>query len=113
MDSSSNPYLTVAALLRAGLDGIRNESDPGEPQSGNTYELLEAGEDIEKVPDSLGAALEALGRRRGREERDAGPALQGLRRTTSATSGSATWPPSPTGSATSTWKSCRDDPEVN
>jgi glutamine synthetase len=60
VDSACNPYLTVAALLQAGLDGIRNGSDPGEPQSGNTYELLEAGEEIEKVPDSLGAALDAL-----------------------------------------------------
>src|SRR3712207_6960901 len=28
VDSSCNPYLTVAALLRAGLDGIRNQIDP-------------------------------------------------------------------------------------
>ena len=60
VDSSCNPYLTVAALLRAGLDGIRNEIDPGEPQQGNTYDLLQQGVEIEKVPDSLGAALEAL-----------------------------------------------------
>ncbi len=60
VDSACNPYLTVAALLQAGLDGIRSSSDPGEPQTGNTYELLEAGEEIEKVPDSLGAALDAL-----------------------------------------------------
>ena len=60
VDSSCNPYLTVASLLVAGLDGIRNESDPGPPQTGNTYDLLQAGEDIEKVPDSLGAALDAL-----------------------------------------------------
>ena len=43
-----------------GLDGIRNQSDPGPPQTGNTYDLLQEGEDIEKVPDSLGAALDAL-----------------------------------------------------
>jgi glutamine synthetase len=60
VDSSSNPYLTTAALLVAGLDGIRNEIDPGEPQQGNTYDLLQQGVKIEKVPDSLGAALEAL-----------------------------------------------------
>ena len=60
VDSSCNPYLTVAALLVAGLDGIRNESDPGEPQSMNTYELLEQGTEIERVPDSLGDALVAL-----------------------------------------------------
>src|ERR671911_744605 len=59
VDSACNPYLTVAALLRAGLDGIRNKIDPGEPQQGNTYDLLQQGVEIEKVPDSLGAALVA------------------------------------------------------
>jgi len=29
VDSSSNPYLTIPALLYAGLDGIRNKIDPG------------------------------------------------------------------------------------
>jgi len=60
VDSSCNPYLTVASLLVAGLDGIRNKSDPGEPQSMNTYELLEQGTELERVPDSLGDALIAL-----------------------------------------------------
>ena len=60
VDSSCNPYLTTAALLVAGLDGIRNKIDPGEPQQGNTYDLLQQGVELEKVPDSLGAALEAL-----------------------------------------------------
>ena len=60
VDSSCNPYLTVATLLRAGLDGVRRELDPGPPQQGNTYDLLKEGQKIEKVPDSLGAALDAL-----------------------------------------------------
>jgi glutamine synthetase len=60
VDSSCNPYLTVATLLRAGLDGVRREIDPGPPQQGNTYDLLAEGQEIEKVPDSLGKALEAL-----------------------------------------------------
>jgi glutamine synthetase len=55
-------YLTVATLLRAGLDGVRRKIDPGPPQQGNTYDLLQEGQEIEKVPDSLGAALEALER---------------------------------------------------
>ena len=41
VDSSCNPYLTVAALLVAGLDGIRKKADPGPPQSANTYDLLQ------------------------------------------------------------------------
>ncbi|HYM56748.1 MAG TPA: glutamine synthetase family protein [Solirubrobacteraceae bacterium] len=60
VDSSCNPYLTVAALLRAGLDGIQRQLDPGPPQQRNTYELLQQGAEIEKVPDSLGDALKAL-----------------------------------------------------
>jgi glutamine synthetase len=60
VDSSCNPYLTTATLLRAGLDGVRREIDPGPPQQGNTYDLLAEGQEIEKVPDSLGKALEAL-----------------------------------------------------
>ena len=31
----------MAALLVAGLDGIKRELDPGEPQSANTYDLLQ------------------------------------------------------------------------
>ncbi len=31
VDSSCNPYLTVATLLRAGLDGVRRKLDPGRP----------------------------------------------------------------------------------
>jgi glutamine synthetase len=60
VDSSCNPYLTVATLLRAGLDGVRRELDPGPPQQGNTYDLLAEGIELEKVPESLGAALGAL-----------------------------------------------------
>ena len=53
--------ITVAALLVAGLDGIRNESDPGEPQSMNTYDLLQQEDHgLERVPDSLGDALVEL-----------------------------------------------------
>ncbi len=60
VDSSCNPYLTVATLLRAGLDGIKRKSDPGPPQQRNTYDLLTEGVDLERVPDSLGDALDAL-----------------------------------------------------
>jgi glutamine synthetase len=62
VDSSCNPYLTVASLLVAGLDGIRSKSDPGEPQSANTYDLLQGSNGavrLERVPDSLGDALVA------------------------------------------------------
>jgi glutamine synthetase len=38
-DPSCNPYLTFAALLMAGLDGIQNKIDPGEPIDKNLYDL--------------------------------------------------------------------------
>ena len=46
--------------MTAGLDGVRRELDPGEPQQANTYDLLAEGTEFERVPDHLGAALEAL-----------------------------------------------------
>ena len=50
VDSSCNPYLTVATLLRAGLDGVRRELDPGPPQQGNTYDLLAQGARSRRCP---------------------------------------------------------------
>jgi len=38
-DPSCNPYLTFAALLMAGLDGVQNKIDPGEPIDKNLYDL--------------------------------------------------------------------------
>ncbi|HEX7247452.1 MAG TPA: type III glutamate--ammonia ligase, partial [Actinomycetota bacterium] len=41
IDGSANPYLAAAALLAAGLDGIDNKIDPGDPNLGNLYESTE------------------------------------------------------------------------
>jgi glutamine synthetase len=63
VDSSCNPFLSIASLLVAGLDGIRRELDPGPPQSANTYDLVHAnGDSLQRVPESLGAALVELER---------------------------------------------------
>ena len=78
VDSSCNPYLTVAALLRAGLDGVRRKIDPGPPQQGNTYDLLQEGGEIEKVPGQPRRRARGARGRRGHPQRDAGPPLQGL-----------------------------------
>ncbi len=60
-DPSSNPYLCFAAILMAGLDGIQNRIDPGDPQDKDLYELpAEEKKLIKQVPDSLGAVLDAL-----------------------------------------------------
>jgi glutamine synthetase len=37
IDGSTNPYLAATVLLAAGLDGIENKLDPGDPVSGNLY----------------------------------------------------------------------------
>jgi glutamine synthetase len=54
-DTSANPYLSLAATLAAGLDGIRNETDPGEPTLQNAYH-----EDYERLPRTLPEALTHL-----------------------------------------------------
>ena len=60
-DPSCNPYLCFAALLMAGLDGIQNRIDPGQPADKDLYELpLEELKLIKQVPGSLGEVLDAL-----------------------------------------------------
>lgn len=60
-DASSNPYLCFAAILMAGLDGILNRIDPGDPVDKDLYELpAEEAKLIKQVPASLGAVLDAL-----------------------------------------------------
>lgn len=60
-DPSCNPYLAFAALLLAGLDGIKNKIYPGEPLDKDIFDLppAEAGE-IRSVPGSLEEALKEL-----------------------------------------------------
>src|SRR5579862_3827945 len=60
VDSACNPYLTQAALLKTGLDGIKRKLDPGPPQQRNVYDVLDEGVEIPRVPAHLGEALEAL-----------------------------------------------------
>jgi glutamine synthetase len=57
-DPAANPYLAFAALLMAGLDGIANKIEPGEPLDKNIYELPP--EELKKVPNVAGSLSEAL-----------------------------------------------------
>ncbi|MBN2388127.1 MAG: type I glutamate--ammonia ligase [Anaerolineales bacterium] len=60
-DPTANPYLCFAALLMAGLDGVQNRIDPGEPSDKDLYELPpEEARLIKQVPGSLGEVLTAL-----------------------------------------------------
>ena len=65
-DPTANPYLCFSALLMAGLDGIKNQIDPGEAADLDLYELSE--EEVSKYPtvaSSLEMAIEALDADRG------------------------------------------------
>jgi glutamine synthetase len=60
-DPAGNPYLTFAAMLMAGLDGIINKIDPGAPMDKDLYDLPpEEERDIPRVCHALDQALEAL-----------------------------------------------------
>ncbi|NJK36611.1 MAG: type I glutamate--ammonia ligase [Oscillatoriales cyanobacterium RM2_1_1] len=60
-DATSNPYLAFAAMLCAGLDGVKNKIDPGDPLDVDIYDL--SPEELRKIPSTPGSlelALEAL-----------------------------------------------------
>ncbi len=57
-DASGNPYLGFAAMLMAGLDGIINRIDPGEPLDKDIYDMEP--EELKGVPSTPGSLQEAL-----------------------------------------------------
>ncbi|MEL6915813.1 MAG: type I glutamate--ammonia ligase [Pseudomonadota bacterium] len=57
-DPSANPYLCFAALLMAGLDGIKNKIDPGEPSDKDLYDLPP--EELAGIPTVCGSLREAV-----------------------------------------------------
>ena len=60
-DPSANPYLAFSAMIMAGIDGIKNKVNPGDPLDKDLYSLSD--EEISKIPQvsaSLSEALEAL-----------------------------------------------------
>jgi len=60
-DPSCNPYLAFSAMLMAGLDGIQNRLDPGQPLDKDIYDLSpEELKDVPSLPGSLDASLSAL-----------------------------------------------------
>ncbi|WP_436902268.1 type I glutamate--ammonia ligase [Halovenus halobia] len=62
-DPSCNPYLALAALIHAGLDGIESDLDCPDPVRENIYEFDEAKREeygIETLPSNLGEAVDAL-----------------------------------------------------
>ncbi len=61
-DPSANPYYCISAQLMAGLDGIKNKTDPGKQVYSNLYETSNA--DIQSVASSLREALDHLDKNR-------------------------------------------------
>ena len=60
-DPMANPYLAFAAMLMAGLDGIRNRIHPGEPMDKDLYDLpREEKKNIPTVSPTLDVALDRL-----------------------------------------------------
>ena len=60
-DPTANPYLAFSAMLLAGLDGINNQIDPGDPMDVDLYDLSpEEAANVQQVPGSLEEALNAL-----------------------------------------------------
>ncbi len=57
-DPLCNPYLGFAAMLMAGLDGIRNKIEPGQPMDKDLYDLPPA--ELASIPTVSGSLREAL-----------------------------------------------------
>jgi len=64
-DPSCNPYLAIAVMLKAGLNGIKNKIEPPPPVDTNIYDLsekLRAEKGIESLPENLSEAIKELSR---------------------------------------------------
>ena len=60
-DGTANPYLAFSAIAMAGIDGILNKIDPGEPTDTNIFDLpYEERKKIRQAPETFEQALHAL-----------------------------------------------------
>ena len=57
-DAACNPYLAFSAMMLAGIDGIMNKMDPGQPLDKDIYDL--SPEELKNVPSPPGSLDEAL-----------------------------------------------------
>ncbi|MFD1393630.1 glutamine synthetase family protein [Lacticaseibacillus jixianensis] len=63
VDATANPYLAIAAVLEAGLDGVRNQLDPEEAVDRNIYKMQDTerkANHIQDLPSTLHNAIKAL-----------------------------------------------------
>jgi glutamine synthetase len=62
-DSGCNFYLVTALMLAAGLEGIREQLDPGDPVNSDTYKIMEdpaRRDSLRRLPRNLGEAVDAF-----------------------------------------------------
>lgn len=62
-DPSANPYLALAAILKSGIDGIKNDIKPPEPVTSNVYEMSDKemlSKGIDSLPSNLYEAVKSL-----------------------------------------------------
>ncbi|WP_193178168.1 type I glutamate--ammonia ligase [Oricola nitratireducens] len=57
-DPTANPYLSFAAMLMAGLDGVKNKIHPGDPMDKDLYDL--PAEELAEIPTVCGSLREAI-----------------------------------------------------
>ncbi|HIK40398.1 MAG TPA: glutamine synthetase, partial [Thermoleptolyngbya sp. M55_K2018_002] len=63
VDASANPYLALGAVIAAGLDGLQQRREPGDPIAVDPATLIEAERQtrqIDRLPANLGAAIAHL-----------------------------------------------------
>ena len=60
MDGSSNPYLLQAGVIAAGLEGLNNRTDPGEPLNCNMYKDYKNYPHLKKLPDEIEDSIKEL-----------------------------------------------------
>ena len=60
MDGATNPYLLQAGVAAAGMHGLINKTDPGEPLSCNMYTEYKKYPDLKKLPDCIEDSLDEL-----------------------------------------------------
>ena len=60
MDGATNPYLLQAGVAAAGIHGLINKTDPGEPLSCNMYTEYKKYPDLKKLPDRIEDSLDEL-----------------------------------------------------
>jgi len=60
MDGSSNSYLLQAGVIAAGLEGLNNRTDPGEPLTCNMYTDYKNYSHLKKLPDKIEESIKEL-----------------------------------------------------